>query len=202
LGKGTGDYLDGSSESLEGPLLNTLNFVGVLLKAARKLHLDGTTTGDELGVKHDIASNTEGVVEVALNLVEDILGGTTEKDGASLGALALSHEGEVIVTNLLDFKKTALGTNIRVLKFLRAVDNGGARDTGNTVIIGLTDTTDDCAVSVLEEEVLSSVGNTLFGDDNVGLDAENVFAHFADFLLFHLKSFLEVVFLGELHVGH
>ena len=141
-------------------------------------------------------------MKVSLDLIEDILGGTSEEDGASLGVLALSHEGEIVITNLLNLKESALGTNIRLLKFLRAVNNSGTTDTSNSVVVGLTDTTDDCAVSVLKEEVLGSIANTLLGNDDVGLNSKDILTHLLDFLFFSLKSLLEIVFLCEFHVSH
>lgn len=181
---------------------HTFNCIRVLLEAASDFHLDGTTTGDELRVEHDVSGNTESVVKVSFDLIEDILGCASEHDGASLGALALSHEGEVVVSDLLDLEETALGTDIAVLELLGSVGDGGAGDTGDTVVVSLTDSADHSAVSVLEQEVLSGIADSLLGDDNVGLHSEDVFAHLADFLLFHHEGLLEVVFLGELHVGH
>ena len=202
LSEGTGDNLNSGSEGLEGPLHNTLDVLRVLLESASDLHLDGTTTGNELGVNHNVTGYTKSIVEVSLDLIKDVLRGTSEENRASLGVLALSHEGEVVITDLLDLEETALCADIGLLKLLRAVSNSGTTDTGNTIVVGFTDTTDDCAVTVLEEEVLSGITDTLLGDDNVGLDSEDVFAHLLDFLLFSHESLLEIVFLGELHVGH
>jgi len=50
--------------------------------------------------------------------------------------------------------------------------------------------------------MLSSITNTLFGNDNVWLNSEDVFAHFLDLLFFSLESLLEIIFLCELHVCH
>jgi hypothetical protein len=50
--------------------------------------------------------------------------------------------------------------------------------------------------------MLGKVRDTFLSDDNVWLDSHDVLAHAQDLSLFHGKSFLEVVLLGELHVGH
>jgi len=202
LSKGAGNDFECASKSLEGPLHAALNVLRVLGKSAGEFHLDGTTTGNELGVEHNVTCNTKSVVKVALNFVEDILRGSSEDDRASLGCLALSHEGEILVSDFLNLEEAAVSADIGILELLGSVGNSGTRDTGNSVVVGLTDTSDDSAVSVFHEEVLSSVRDSLLGDDNIRLDSEDVFAHLADFLLFHVKCLLEIVFLCELHVGH
>jgi hypothetical protein len=112
LSEGTRNNLNGGSEGLEGPLHNTLDILRVLLESASNFHFDGTTTGNEFGVNHDITSDTKGIVKVSLDLVEDILRGSSEEDGASLGVLAFSHESEVVITDFLDLEETAFSTDI------------------------------------------------------------------------------------------
>lgn len=55
-------------------------------------HFGGTTTREKVGIKHDVAGNEHGIVKVPLDLVQDILGGTAQKEGAGLGLLALDNE--------------------------------------------------------------------------------------------------------------
>lgn len=67
-------------------------------------------------------------MEVSFDLIEDILGGTSEDDGASLWLLALSHEGEVVISNFLDLEISAVSSDIGLLNFLWSVKNGGTCD--------------------------------------------------------------------------
>jgi hypothetical protein len=48
--------------------------------------------------------HVDGVLQVALHFVEDVLGGAAEQDGARLRILALLDEGEVLVTDFTDLK--------------------------------------------------------------------------------------------------
>jgi len=79
-------------------------------------------------------------LEVALNLVEDVLGGTAEEKGARLGLLALDDERVVLVANLLDVEESALGTDVGLLELLRSVDDGGAASASNAVSVALAGT--------------------------------------------------------------
>ena len=53
------------------------------------------------------------------------LGGTPQEDGAGFGLVAVHQKGEVVVTNLLHFEETALGTNVFRLKSGDAVMSTG-----------------------------------------------------------------------------
>jgi hypothetical protein len=156
LGQCTGNNLHGIGDSLVGPLLDTLNGAGKLAKLHRNGHLNSTTTGGQTGVEDNVAGNRHGVLQVALNLVQDILGRTTQQNCAGLRGLALAHECEVLVTNLLNLKETAAGTNIGLLDVVDTVDDGGATGTGNTVVVGLPHTAEGCDVS-LHQEVLCKI---------------------------------------------
>jgi len=92
LCEGTGNNLEGTGKCLEGPLLGTFNFGGNFTKTASDLHFEGTTTGGKVGVDDNITGDAKSIVQVTLNFVEDILGGTTEQDRASIGINALSEE--------------------------------------------------------------------------------------------------------------
>ena len=202
LSESAGNDLEGAGEGLEGPLLGAFNFGGHFVEAASQLHLEGTTSGSEGGVDHDIAGNAEGILKVALDFVENVLRGTAEDNRASVGLDALSEEREVVVTDLVDLEKSAVSSDIGFLELFGAVNNGGSGGAGNTVVIGLTETAEDGAVSVLEELVESEIADTLLGDDDIGLDLEDGVAHALDFDFLHSEGLLEILFLGEFHVGH
>src|SRR4051794_12639167 len=109
LGQCTGNNLHGIGNSLVRPLLDTLNGAGELAELHRDGHFDGTTAGGQTGVEDNVAGNGHGVLQVALNLVQDILGRTAQQNCAGLRVLALAHECEVLVTNLLNLEQTAAG---------------------------------------------------------------------------------------------
>lgn len=68
-------------------------------------------------MKEDVAGRAHGVLQVALDLVQDVLEGTPDLGGAGFdlscfgGAarvLALGEEGEVLVADLLDLEQTVV----------------------------------------------------------------------------------------------
>jgi hypothetical protein len=61
----------------------------------RQRHLRGTATGQQLGLKHDVAGHLHGVLQVALHLVQEVLATTPQQDGACLGAVTLLQERKV-----------------------------------------------------------------------------------------------------------
>ena len=202
LSEGSWDNFEGTGESLVGPLVDSFDGLGLLHESASKLHLDGSTTGAEAGVNDDVTGDTEGVLEVTLDLVKDILGGTSEKNGASLGVLALSHEGEVVVTDFLDLEVTAHGADIGLLELLGSVADSGTRASGASVVVGLSQTSEDSDVTLLEEVVLGSVGHTLLGDDDIGAHLKDGGASALNLNFLHGKSLFEIFGIGELHSGH
>jgi len=141
-------------------------------------------------------------VQVALNFVKDILGGASEKNGASLGVLALSHEREVVVTDLLDLEEATKGTDVTLLELGGSVDNGGTSASSDSVVISLTKTSETGDVSTLEEVVLSCVRDTLLGDNNIGVKLEDGLTDTLDLDFLHSKSLLEIFGVSELHGGH
>jgi len=126
VGKCAGDNFEGTSESLVRPLLNAWHVLGFSHQTASQLHFDCTTAGSKSGVKNDIASNTESVVQIALNFVKDIFRCTAEEDSASLGFFTFSHESEVVITDFPYFKESAVSSYIAFLELFRSVSNGGA----------------------------------------------------------------------------
>jgi hypothetical protein len=95
-------------------------------------------------------------VQVALDLVQDVLGGTAQQDRAGLGVLALCEVGEVLVAKLGDLEQTALCTDVGRLCGEDGVDDGGTGCACDTVVVCLADTADGCYVG-LDEEVLGEV---------------------------------------------
>ena len=51
-------------------------------------------------------------------LIEHILGGTAQQDGAGLGFLAIHDEGEELIANLLHLKETRPGANVALFDLL------------------------------------------------------------------------------------
>lgn len=150
------DDLHGIGNSLVRPLLDTLNRLGQLAQSDRHSHLNGTTTGGKTGVEDDVPGNGHSVLKVPLDLVDDVLGRAAEKDSASLGVLALSEEGEVLVANLLDLEKSALSSNVGLLEVVDTVHDGRTRGSGDTVVVRLSHTAEGCDVG-LHQVVLGKV---------------------------------------------
>ena len=124
VGESTGDNFKGTGESLVRPLLNAWHVFSFCHQTASQLHLDCTTAGSKSGVENDIASNTESVVQIALNFVEDIFGCTTEEDSASLRFFTFSHESEVVITDFPYFEESAVSADIAFLELFGSVSNG------------------------------------------------------------------------------
>jgi hypothetical protein len=95
-------------------------------------------------------------VQVALNLVQDILRGTAEQDSASLGVLAFCEVGEVLVTKFGNLEQTALCTDIRGGCSEDRVDNGGTGGSCDTVVVRLANAANGCDVG-LDEVVLGKI---------------------------------------------
>ena len=81
---------------------------------------------------------------------------------------------------------------------MHRVNHSRATGTGNAVVVRLSYATQSGNI-VLEEEVLSKVGNTLLGDDKVGLDGDDGVAHGLDLLLLNLQHTVPVLLLGDLN---
>lgn len=63
-------------------------------------------------MEDDIPCHAHGVVQIPLNLVQDIFGRSTEKDGAGLWILAFGKEGEVFIADLGDLEQAAVRSNV------------------------------------------------------------------------------------------
>lgn len=99
-------------------------------------------------------------MQVALDLVENVLRGPTEENCAGLGVLALCEVGEVLVTELGDLEQAALCTNVGRSCGEDGVDDGSTGCSCDTVVVCLADTTDSCDIG-LDEEVLGEVCKVL-----------------------------------------
>ena len=87
-----GDDLEGVGDSLVRRALDTFESLGFLCESHRDSHLCGATTWGQRRVEDDISGDGHGIGQVTVNLVEDVLGRTTKKDGASLGVTAFCEE--------------------------------------------------------------------------------------------------------------
>ena len=201
LRESAGNDLESLGSGLEGQLLGTGDVLGGLGKGARESHLSGTTTGENAGVKHDVAHDSHGVLEVTVNLLEHILGGTAEEDGAGLRVLAADDVSEVLITDLLHLEETAASTDIGLLEVAGVVDDSSANGTSDTVVIGLTDTAEHGDVG-LAEVVRGKLRDTLLSEDEVGLESNDSVTELLNVLFFLLEDDVPVLFLGDLDVGH
>lgn len=95
-------------------------------------------------------------MQVALDFVQDVLRGPTEKNRTGFGVLALCEVGEVLVAELGDLEETTLGTNVGRGCGEDGVDDCGTGGSCDTVVVRLADTADSCDVG-LDEEVLREI---------------------------------------------
>jgi hypothetical protein len=79
----------------------------------------------------------------------------------------------LLVSNLSHFKETTSSTNIRLLDLISTGNNGGSHSSGNTVVIGLSETAEGSDAS-LQKVVLGQVRDALLGDDNVRSASHNL----------------------------
>ena len=83
--------------------------------------------------------HSHSILQVTLNLIKDILGGTSQKNGTGLGILALGKEGKVLITDELNVEETTSGTDVSLTDILNSVDNGSTGSSGNSVVVTLSD---------------------------------------------------------------
>lgn len=98
-------------------------------------------------------------MQVAFDLVQNVLRRTAEQNGAGLGVLALCEVGEVLVAELGDLEKAALCTDVGCGCGEDRVDDGGAGGSCDTVVVCLTDTADRCDVG-LDKVMLGKIWMT------------------------------------------
>lgn len=157
LGKSSWDDLKSTGHGFVWPLLVTFNGVSKFGKSNTEFHLKSTSTWDKLWVSENVSSDTEGVMEVSLDLVKDIFRGTSEDDRASLWVFAVSNEREVIISNFLNLEIGGVSTNIFLFELFWSVDNSGTSDSCDSIVIGLSDSSNTGDVSFFKEEMLSDI---------------------------------------------
>ncbi len=89
------DDLERVRDGAEGARLDTRDRARASVQADRDGHLDRAAAGQERRVEDDVARDGHGVGQVAVDLVQDVLGRPAEEDGAGLGSRAFGQEGEV-----------------------------------------------------------------------------------------------------------
>ena len=156
LSQRPGNNLHSISDGLVRPLLNAFNRLRQLAQFDRNCHLDSTATRGQSWVEDDIPGNGHSILKVALNLVDNVLGRTTQKDGASLRVLAFSEEGEIFVADLLDFEQSTSRSYVRFLEVIDPVHDRRTSGTSDTVVIRLPHSAESCDVG-LHQEVLCEV---------------------------------------------
>ena len=91
------DDLERIRDGAKGACLDASHRARASVQADRDGHLDRAAAGHERRVEDDVARDGHGVGQVAVNLVQDVLGWPTEEDGARFGSRAFGQEGEVSV---------------------------------------------------------------------------------------------------------
>jgi hypothetical protein len=91
----SGDHLQSLGDSLVWRTSNSWKHLCLFAKRDRDGHLCSSTSRRENGVEDDISGDRHGVCEISVNLVQDILGRTSEKDRACFWRLAFVQEGKV-----------------------------------------------------------------------------------------------------------
>lgn len=148
----------------------------------------------------EILGNSQCVLQVPLDLIENVLGATSQENGACLGVLALNEVREVLVTDLLDLKKSAFGTDVGLLDLVGSVDNLSAGDSSHSLVVGLSDSSDDRDV-VLQQVMGGDVADPLLGDHDIRLPFDDLLAHVGHFVHLLSQSVGHVTFFVHFHAG-
>ena len=82
-------------DSSERPTFDTLDAARFGVETNADRHLGRTTTWCEDRIEENIPCNRHCIGQVAVNLVQDVLGGSTKKDCACFRGRAFGEEGEV-----------------------------------------------------------------------------------------------------------
>jgi hypothetical protein len=115
-------------------------------------------------------------------------------------------------------EETALSSDIALAKVVDTVDDGSAGSASDTVVVRLANATNGGDVG-LDEVVLGEIccrvvsgllterkrekgrtRNTLLGENEIGLELDNLLAHGLDLLLLDLQDAVPVRFLGDLDI--
>lgn len=81
----------------------------------------------------------KSILQIPFDLIEDILRSAPKENSTGFGVLALSHEGEILVSELLDFEFPSEGADVGFFEFLGAVYDGGAAGAGEAVVVALAE---------------------------------------------------------------
>ena len=86
------------------------------------------------------------------------------------------------------------------MEVVDAIDDGCAGSACDAIVVGFANSAESGDV-VFDEEVLSQIRNTLFGDDEVGFESEDGVAHALDLFFFNLEDAVPVFFFADLDIG-
>mmetsp|Transcript_17104 Transcript_17104/g.49578 ORF Transcript_17104/g.49578 Transcript_17104/m.49578 type:complete len:482 (+) Transcript_17104:407-1852(+) len=200
LCEGARDHLESLRRRLVGPLERPLHALGLLREADAEGHLARAAPRHEHGCLVNVARDAHGVQEVALHLVEHVLGRAAQEDGARLRVLAVHEEGEVLLPDLGHLEEAAARAHVRLFNLLWAVHDGGSAGAGDAVVVRLAHAAEH-GDARLDEEVLREVGHALLRHDDVGLDGDDVAADACDPVLLLLEERLPLRLVRELHGG-
>ena len=151
----------------------------------REFHFSGSATRHQLRVHGQILGHSQGILQVALNFVEHVLGAASQENGTGFGVLALQEVSEVFVANFAHTEKSGLRTDVALLDFIGSVDDLSASDTGNTLIVGLTDTSDNGNIMFLK--VMGGVvRDAFFSNDDIRIPLDDLLTHVSNFIHFLL----------------
>ena len=125
LDEGARDDLERLGDGAVGPLLDAVDRLGLLGQRDRDGHLGGAAAGQQARVEDDVAGHVHGVLQVALDLVEDVLGRAPQQQRARLGVLAPDDERVVLVADLVHVKDAGAGAHVRLLELVRAEHDVG-----------------------------------------------------------------------------
>mmetsp|Transcript_54763 Transcript_54763/g.91024 ORF Transcript_54763/g.91024 Transcript_54763/m.91024 type:complete len:479 (-) Transcript_54763:379-1815(-) len=157
LGKGHGDDVEGIGKSTDGVLLDGGDLVGLLRDLDGARDLGGTTTIDDAVVADDVAGDAEGIVDAALDLLDDHLVSTTDKDGDGVGVGAvLKEEHAVLGSSEGDLTELSDVAELVSRDLLEAGDDASAGGDGEELELRASDPADGGEL-VLEEEVVGLV---------------------------------------------
>jgi hypothetical protein len=178
VGQNCGKLAKGLGEGIDGKCLLAGHVLGGLVDGLGHVHLGAATAESSTRVGNSLGENGESIVERALSLVEELLGGATEDDCASSSCGDTGEANEAVLANyhLLDDIAVA---ELDVFGVVESAGDLGASDkceTLHTVEVGVLDR---CNTSV-REELLGPVVDELSVDeavDTVALDALNLGLH-------------------------
>ena len=166
-----GDDFESFSHGFVRPLMDALHALGLVGDDLSERHFGGATTRHQRRFHANVTHNGHGVLQVALDFVENVLGRAAQQDGASFGVFAFEEEGEIFVADFLDLEESGVGADVFLFEFVDAIDDGGAGNAGDAVVVGLLGPSQRSDAG-FDQIVLSQVGDSFFCDDDVGFKLE------------------------------